>query len=59
MQKETHDPIAGQDSHAFDEELRDMLIAISVVAKRLARTIEQEHMSKEGDGQNESEEKGI
>ena len=53
MQKDTHDPVAGQNSHAFDEELRDMLIAISVVAKRLARTIEEEHMSKEGDRQNE------
>lgn len=53
MQKDTIDQNASQSSTEFDEELRDVLIAISVVAKRLAKKLEQEQMSKEGDKDNE------
>ncbi len=39
---------------SYDEELRDVLIAISVVAKRLADRMEQEAKTEVKDGKDES-----
>lgn len=53
MQKETIEKAAHLE--ADDRELIDVLIAISVVAKRLARKLQTE-LTKEGDRQNEQNE---
>lgn len=53
MQKETIEKAAHLETD--DRELIDVLIAISVVAKRLARKLQTE-LTKEGDRQNEQNE---
>lgn len=53
MQKDKIDQGSSHGTTEFDDELRDVLIAISVVAKGLAKKIEQKQMPKEGDKQNE------
>lgn len=52
MQKDTIDTGASNGSSDLDEELRDVLITISVIAKRLATRIEEEMLSKEGCAKN-------
>lgn len=59
MQKETIDTGAGNGSTDLDEELRDVLITISVIAKRLATKLEQEVLSKEKETDNGKEENRI
>ena len=51
MQKESIEKTAGLDG--TDEELIDVLIAISVVAKRLARKLQNEKKGESQDEQNE------
>lgn len=59
MQKETIDSSAGNGASELDEELRDVLITISVIAKRLATKLEQEVLSKEKETDNGKEENRI
>ena len=59
MQKDTIDTGASNGSSDLDEELRDVLITISVIAKRLATKLEQEVLSKEKETDNGKEENRI
>ena len=53
MQKESIEKTAGLDGTDEDEELIDVLIAISVVAKRLARKLQNEQKGESQHEQNE------
>ena len=51
----TEDKTSRQPTDDIDQELTDTLIAISVVARRLARKLEQEASIRKSEGENDNE----
>ena len=51
----TEDKTSRQPADDIDQELTDTLIAISVVARRLARKLEQEASIRKSEGENDNE----